>query len=140
MDLTVQRVDVWAASIKDKPGGLASVLDGLREAGADLEFLIARRAPDKPGTGVVFVAPLLGDKVIAAATDLGFDVTNSLHSLCVEGANVAGRAAQVSGLLADAGINLRGLSAATTGDRFIMYIAFDTEADAKKAAEVLGQA
>jgi hypothetical protein len=140
MDLTVLRVDVWAASIKDEPGGLAWVLSGLRDAGADLDFIVARRAPDKPGTGVVFVAPLQGDKIIAAASDLGFDVTSSLHSIRVEGRNRPGRAAELAEKLAKGGINLRGLSAATTAEKFIMYLAVDSEADADKAAEVLKHA
>jgi len=140
MGISVQRVDVWAASIVDKPGGLASVLSALRDVGADLDFIVARRAPEKPGVGVVFVAPLRGDKVIAAATNLGFDLTNSLHSLRVEGTNKAGRAAELTGKLAEAGINLRGLSAATTGEKFIMYLAVDSEADADKAAGILRQA
>ena len=53
MDLLVEyveHVDVWAATIEDKPGGLAHVLAELREAGADLQFIIARRA--EPGKGV----------------------------------------------------------------------------------------
>ena len=60
MDLFVERVDVWAATIEDKPGGLADVLAVLRDAGANLQFIIARRAPDLPGNGVVFVTPLQG--------------------------------------------------------------------------------
>lgn len=140
MSVNVERVDVWAAGITDKPGGLASVLSGLREVGADLDFIVARRAPEKPGTGVVFVAPLRGDKVIEAATNLGFDLTSSLHSLRVEGTNKAGRAAELTGKLSEAAINLRGLSAATTGEKFIMYLAFDSESDADKAATILGQA
>ena len=140
MSIHVERVDVWAAGIADKPGGLAAVLSGLREVGADLDFIVARRAPEKPGTGVVFVAPLRGDKVIQAATNLGFDLTSSLHSVRLEGTNKAGRAAELTGTLSDAGINLRGLSAATTGEKFIMYLAFDSEADADKAAGILRQA
>jgi len=30
MNLMVKRVDVWAAGIKDEPGGLAKILAGLR--------------------------------------------------------------------------------------------------------------
>lgn len=140
MSMSVQRVDVWAARIEDKAGGLAAVLSGLRDVGADLDFIVARRAPDKPGTGVVFVAPLRGDKVIAAATGLGFDLTSSLHSIRIEGTNTPGRAAELTAELAQAGINLRGLSAATLNDKFIMYLAVDSEADADKATAVLRQA
>ena len=139
MELIVERVDVWAASIEDQPGGLAKTLAGLRDAGADLDFVIARRSPEKPGSGVVFVTPLRGDREVAAAADLGFAVTNSLHSLRIEGQNAPGAGARVTEKLADAGINLRGLSAAVIGTRFTLYLALDTPEDAAKALELLQQ-
>ena len=140
MDLSVKRVDIWAASIKDKSGGLALKLTGLREAGADLDFVISRRAPEKPGTGVVFVTPLRGDREIAAAANLGFNVSNNLHSVRVMGDNKPGITAELTTKLAAEGINLRGLSAAVIGTRFILYIALDTAADAVKAIDILKQA
>ena len=140
MDLTAERVDVWAASIKDEPGGLAWMLSGLRKAGANLDFIIARRAPETPGTGVVFVTPLRADAEVAAATDLGFNVTNSVQSVRVEGENRPGIAAELTEKLAAAGINLRGLSAAVIGERFIVYIGLDSPADADKALGILQQA
>ena len=139
MKMTVEHVDVWAASIKDKPGGLAKILSGLRDAGADLDFIIARRAPDKPGDGVVFVAPLRGDAEVAAAATLGFNVTQSIKSLRVEGENKPGVAAKVTEELAAAGINLHGFSGAVIGARFILYIGVDSAQDAAKAAAILKQ-
>ena len=53
MKLEVTRVEVWIASMKDTPGALAAKLAPLSQAGADLEFVFARRSPEKPGTGVV---------------------------------------------------------------------------------------
>ncbi len=137
MDLIVERVNVWAAGIRDKSGSLARVLTGLREAGADLDFIIARRAPEKPSTGVVFVTPLRGDREIAAAADLGFNVTSSLNSVRVEGKNKPGIAAELTQKLAAEGLNLRGFSAAVSGARFVIYIALDTTTDAIKAVNIL---
>jgi hypothetical protein len=137
MSLTVERVDVWAVTIEDEPGGLAEKLAPLSEAGADLAFAIARRAPEEPGTGVVFVTPLVGDAQTRAAEKAGFSVADSLHSLRIEGDNKPGIGAQLTKKLADAGINLRGLSAAVIGGRFIMYLAFDTSKDADKAIEII---
>ena len=137
MALTVERVDVWAASIKDQPGGLANALAPLSEAGADLEFVISRRAPDMPGSGVVFLTPLRGDAQTVAAAKAGFAIAESLHSVRVEGDNRAGIGAELTKKLADAGINLRGLSAAVIGPRFIMYLAVDTSEDAEKAMTLL---
>ncbi len=137
MRLKVDRVDVWAASMKDEPGSMGRILTGLHEAGADLDFIFARRAPETPGQAVVFVTPLRGDAQIQAASILGFNVSNSVHSVRVEGDNRAGIAAQIAGKLAGAKVNLRGFSAAVIGERFIVYVSLDTREDAEKAAKVL---
>ncbi|MDH4202097.1 MAG: amino acid-binding protein [Phycisphaerae bacterium] len=140
MDLLIERVNVWAAPIPDEPGGLARVLAGLRDAGADLNFVIARRGVDKHGEAVAFVTPIRGDREMQAAGDLGFNVASSVHSLCIEGDNAPGVGATITETLAQAGINLRGFSAAVIGTRFIAYIGFDSEADAEKARAVLAAA
>ncbi|MCC4116311.1 ACT domain-containing protein [Aromatoleum toluclasticum] len=137
MDLVVERVDVWAATIEDRPGGLSEVLAALRDAGANLQFVIARRASDAPGKGVVFVTPLQGDHEIRAAAQVGFNVTQSLHSIRVMGRDKAGIGAELTQALAGAGINLRGLSASAIGPQFVAYVAFDSLDDANKAIGVL---
>ena len=140
MACSVQRVDVWAASIDDQPGGLSAKLSPLAQAGADLEFVVARRSPDTPGSGVVFVTPLHGEAQTAAGKQAGFAVADSLHSVRVEGDNRPGIGAQLTERLADAGINLRGLSAAVIGGRFIMHLGLDSADDAEKAMDLLQSA
>ena len=137
MALNVARTDVWAASIEDRPGGLAGKLAALAEAGAQLEFVIARRASEMPGTGVVFLTPLKGAAQIRAAKKEGFERTKSLHSLRVEGPDQPGLGAKITQALAQAGINLRGLSAAAIGPQCVMHLALDSTADAAKAARLL---
>jgi hypothetical protein len=137
MNLTVERAEVWAASIKDTPGALANVLTTLAEAGANVQFVIARRAPENPGTGVVFVTPLQGDREVRAATQAGFNVTQRVQSLRLSGADKPGIGAEITRTLASAGINLRGLSASVIGNQFVAYLALDTADDASKAAEAL---
>lgn len=137
METIVTGVDVWACGIDDTPGGLSKLLAGLRDAGADLDFVVARRTPEKPGLGVVFVTPLRGDREIDAADTLGFNVTRSIKSLRIEGANKPGAAVELTEKLAAAGINLQGLSAAVIGPKFIMYISLDSAEDAEKAADIL---
>ena len=140
MDIIVESVDVWAASIKDEVGGLTRLLTGLREAGADLNFILARRTPEKSGLGVLFVTPLRADREVAAAAELGFNVTNSVHSVCIEGENKPGITAELTEKLAAAGISLRGLSASVSGARFVIYIGLDSSEDAKKALDILRRA
>ena len=137
MDLLVERVDVWAASIPDKPGGVADVLTALREVGADLQFIIARRAPEEPGKGVVFVTPLQSDAEISAAAQVGFNVTRHLHSVRVTGVDRPGVAAALTQKLADSGINLRGFSASVIGKQFVAYVAVDSMDDANRAIGIL---
>jgi hypothetical protein len=137
MDLLVERVDVWAATIQDRPGGLAEVLATLRDAGADLQFIIARRAPDQPGKGVVFVTPLQSDREIRAAAQVGFNIAQSLHSVRVMGLDRPGIAAELTQKLADGGINLRGFSASVIGPQFVAHMAVDSLDNANKAIEIL---
>jgi len=137
MALEVTQVEVWAASIDDQPGGLADKLEALATAGANLEFVIARRAPEKPGTGVVFVTPIEDAAEISAAKAAGFSQTESLHSVRAAGPDAPGRGVQITKALAGAGINLRGLSAASMGGQCVVHLALDSGADAAKAEEIL---
>jgi predicted amino acid-binding ACT domain protein len=137
MALKVSREDTWVAGIEDRPGSLAGKLDALARAGAQLEFLIARRAPEKPGTGVVFLTPVGGAKQLEAAKKAGFRKSEHLHSVRIEGQDKPGLGAKLTRTLAAEGINLRGLSAAVIGKSFVAYLALDTAGDANKAAEIL---
>ena len=140
MSLTVSRVDVWAASIADQPGGLADKLAALADSGAQLEFVIARRTPEQPGAGgVVFLTPLKGPAQLRAAKKAGFAKTASLHSVRIEGPDKPGLGARMTQALAEAGINLRGLSAAAIGKRFVAHLAVDDAAAATQAMRVLKQ-
>lgn len=140
MAYTVKKVDVWAGEIADRPGGLASTVSALSGARANLEFIIARRSQDKPGTGVVFVTPIKGAKQKSAAQAAGLSTTDSLHSVRVEGPDRPGLGAKMTEALAAAGINLRGLSGAAIGRRAVSYLAFDNAADAVTAISVLRKA
>jgi len=137
MELMVEREDVWIASLEDKPGALAAKLAALADAGADLDFVIARRSPERPGTGVIFVTPLRGDAELKAASEVGFSAANRLHSLQVEGENAKGLAGMISEKLGAAGINLRGFSGAVIGKRFVLHIAFDTAELREKAIGII---
>jgi hypothetical protein len=140
MAYAINKVDVWSGEIADRAGGLAATLEALQNAGGNLEFLVARRAPDKPGTGVVFVTPIKGAKQKAAAGAAGLQTTDSLHSLRVEGPDRPGLGTKMTRALADGGINLRGISAAAIGRRAATYFAFDSAADADVAMRILRKA
>lgn len=137
MSLKVTKTVVWAAEISDQPGGLAQVLKTLADAGAGLECVIARRRPDKPGSAVAFVTPLAGKKALAAALSAGFHARQQIATLKVEGLDRPGLGAQIAAIIGDAGVSMRGVSAAVIGNKFVCYIGFDQAADAQKAAVAL---
>ena len=137
MALHVERVDTWAASLEDKPGSLATKLSALASAGINLEFMIARRTPEHAGSGVVFATPIKGSAGCNAARKAGFDKTESLHTVRIEGADKPGQGATIVRALADKGLNLRGFSGAAIGKKFVAYVALDTAEDALKAIRAL---
>jgi hypothetical protein len=139
MDAFVEKEEVWATSVGEAPTALAATLYALKDAGVDLDFIIMRRAPEKPGTGVIFVTPILGDREVQAATEAGFSVTRKLHSVRVEGANEPGIAGKLAQAIGDHGIKVRGMSAAVSGPRFVAHFGLDSAEDQKAVIDLLSQ-
>lgn len=137
MALTAERVDTWVASLEDRRGSLAAKLNALAGAGVNLEFVIARRAPENPSGGVVFVTPIQGAAQSRVAKEIGFQRSESLHTVRVEGPNKRGYGVNIGEALAEQGLNLRGFTAAAIGKRFVVHVALDSAADAAKAVRVL---
>jgi len=137
MKLEVTRVQVWIASMKDTPGSLAGKLAAIADAGADVDFVFARRSPERPGTGVVFVAPIKGAKQIKAAKKARFKKAKRLFTICVTGPNKAGLGAAITDAIAAADITMQGFSAHVMGRKFVLHIAFDSADAATKAARII---
>lgn len=137
MLLNVSKVDVWAASLEDRSGGLATRLEGLAKAGANLSFIICRPDGAKPGQSVVFVTPLNGEAQWRAAEMSGFHRTDTMHTLRLDGPDQPGLGYLVTRALSQSGINLRGMSVATLGGQFAMYISFYDPKDADRAFQRL---
>jgi hypothetical protein len=137
MTLKVRKAEVWSATIEDRAGGAAAKLEPLSKAGANFEFVLTRRTPETPGSGVMYVTPVRGAKVVQAAQSVGLGVASTMHSLRIEGADKPGTTANVARALANAGISFRGLCAIAVGKRFVSFLALDSAEDAVKAAGVL---
>lgn len=137
MAITAKKIDVWVGEIRDHAGGLLDKLEPIATAGADLTFIVARRQIERPGTGIVFLGPLKGAKQQKAAMSAGFYKPAGLAAVHLEGPNKPGSAAAAIQALADAGISMRGLEAATIGSKFMLVLAFDSEADADQAVKLL---
>ena len=137
MPLNVSAQIVWAGDIPDAPGGLAEKIGALAKSGANLEFVIARRRPEEPGKGVVFVSPVKGKAAEDAASAAGLSKAMDVPTLRVEGPDSPGIGDRMLRAIADLGINLRGVSAAAIDGKFVTYIGFYRVDEASRAAEAL---
>jgi hypothetical protein len=138
MSFKLDRVHVWSGEVVDQAGGVASKLALLAQAGANLEYIYTRRQADRPGTGVIYVAPITGPLQVRAARSAGLVETQNPIVLRVEGDNQAGLAHRLTQQWALAGLSMQGLSMAVLSDKFVGYASFDTVEDANRAAAILG--
>lgn len=138
MAVEITRAEIWVGELEDRPGALASTLAKVMMiAGADLDFVLVRPEADSPGQSVLFVTPLLGPEQIQAARDAGLRCSDSMHALRLECPDRPGLAAGLAGTLAQADINIVGMSAAATKGNALAYLRFATEAEAEEAVSVL---
>ena len=137
MGFKLERLHIWSGEIVDEAGGMASKLAPLAQAGANLEYISTRRQPERPGTGVIFVAPVTGPAQVRAARHAGLAEAHDPVVMRVEGDNEAGLAYRLTQQWALAGINLQGLTMSVLGSKFIGFAAFDTVAAANRAAQIL---
>lgn len=135
MSYSVKKVDVWAGDVMNRPEKLARVLEALTAAGAQLEFLIARRVSQN--TSRIFVAPLKSRKERQAATDVGLVTAAGLHSIRIDGPDRVGLGSEIARAVAAAGINIRGASAATIGKKNVFWLAFAEPGEADAAMKVV---
>lgn len=139
MSFKMDRVHVWSAEVDDRPGGTASKLAILAQAGANLEYIFTKRLPNKPGKGILYVAPVSGPAQVKGATQAGLHEVDDPVVHRIEGDNRAGLAHHLTQAWAMANISFQGLTMAVLGDKFVGYAAFDTVNDANRAAAILAE-
>jgi hypothetical protein len=137
MSFKFDQIHVWSCEVPDQAGGVAAKLAFLAQAGANLEYVYTRRLPDKPGTGVLYVAPVTGPSQVRAARQANMSETRSPVVRRIEGDNQAGLVHRLTQQWAIAGISFQSLTMAVLSDKFVGYAAFDTVGDANRAAQIL---
>ena len=113
-------------------------LAALAEAGENLEYVGTRRLAEKPGCGVLYIAPVTGPDQVRAGQ-------GGRHARGHKPGRHPGRRATTRPGLAHrlthewalAGISFQGLTMAVVADKFVGYAAFDNSDDANKAATIL---
>jgi hypothetical protein len=137
MSFKFDRVHLWFCEVADQAGGVASKLAFLAQAGANLEYVYTKRLVDKPGAGVLYVAPVTGATQVRAARSAGLAETDEPVVRRIEGDNEAGLAHRLTQQWAIAGISFGSLTMAVLNNKFVGYASFDTVADANRAAQIL---
>ena len=137
MGFKLERVHIWSSDIVDQAGGMAGKLASLAQAGANLEYISTRRQPERPGSGILYVAPVTGPAQVRAARLAGLSEVHDPVVIRVEGDNEAGLGSRLTQQWALAGINLQGLTMAVLGGKFVGFAAFDSVTDANRAAQIL---
>src|SRR5882672_10871088 len=106
MSFKWDRVHVWSCEITDQPGSVAAKLSFLAQADANLEYIFTKRLPNKPGFGVLYVAPVTGPAQVRAAKAADMHEVDAPVVRRIEGDNETGLGHRVTQQWAKAGISL----------------------------------
>lgn len=136
MALTVKRITLWRREVQNQPGVLASTLEPLASAGADLRLVMGYRFPEDTTRAAIELYPVTGRKATAAAEAAGLQAFN-LACLLVEGDNRPGFGATLGRALADAGVNIVFLVAQVLGRRFTAVIGLESNEAAATATKLI---
>jgi len=139
MAVTVKKIVLWRKEVENRPGALASALESLAGAGADLEVVMAYRYPGEQLRAAVELYPVTAMKSVAAAKEAGL-AASSIPAYLVEGDNRPGLGHAISKAIADEGINMDFVVAQVIGRKYSAIFGFGSEADATKGAAAIKKA
>lgn len=139
MSFKMQRIHVYHTMVKDEPGGIASKLKPIADAGTHLEYVYSQRSPTQPNMGDLFVGPINTPHLAETAKSLGMHETHNPIVMRVEGTDTSGLAGRLTIEWASANINLSGLVMTTFQDYFVGYATFQSVEDANRAATILAE-
>lgn len=136
MPVTVKTITLWRRDLENTPGALATVLDPVARAGADLQVAMGYRIPGQEDRAVIELAPVRGRKASAAARQAGLRPSD-IPTLVVEGDNRAGLGRDLAEEMGRAGINMAFLVALVVGRRYSGVFGFESPEDARTAAAII---
>ncbi len=137
MKMKILEVEPWSVHLQDRPGAMATKLEILAKAGANLEFIHARRTPEVFGKGILSIWPLKGAKQVNAAQKAGFTQAHGPVVLRLEHPDRPGLSAKVCHAMSEAGVNVRTFTGMDIAKKWQAYVTFDNRKDADKALQIL---
>jgi len=139
MAVTVKRITLWRREVENRPGVLASTLEPLAQAKADLKIVMGYRLPGQESRAAIEVHPVARTKATAAAKAMGL-AASGIPTLLVEGDNRPGLGHALAQAIADANINLSFVLAQVVGRRYSAVLGFESDNDAVQAAVLVRKA
>jgi hypothetical protein len=136
MPVQVKRIALWRKELENHAGSLASTLQPVAGAGADLEIVMGYCYPGDRAKAAVELYPVTNKKAMAAAQSAGL-VASTIPAVLIQGDNRAGMGHAITKAVADAGINLDFLVALVIGRKFSAVAGFENDADANKATTLI---
>ena len=136
MTVTVRQVDYYHASIPDRPGQGARILDALRARGVRL--LAFSAFPLRGARAQLDLLPENSTSLVKAAASLKLKLSGRKRCFLFEGEDGADAAAGVLGRLADAGVNVTAVQSVGAGAGRFGAILWVKPPDLRKAARILG--
>lgn len=136
MALVVKKVTLWRKEVANEPGVLASVLQPLADAGANLRVVMGYAVPGEAQRAAIEVFPITGKRAAAAATRAGL-AASPIACLLVEGDDRAGLGASMAQAIAARGINISFVIGETVGRKFSAVFGFHADGDAAAAAQAI---
>jgi len=133
---SIKKADYCYATLDDKPGEGARILDALKKAGVNL--IAVHAFPTGGGKAQLdLVAPDMG-KLTAAAEKAGVRLSAKKTVLLMDGQDRPGAIAEILGKLASAEINVTAVDAVTAGGGRFGGLLWVKPGDVEKAAQALG--
>lgn len=131
----IRRVEYQYATIPDRPGEGARVMDVFRQAGVNL--LAFHAFPVGEGQAQLDLVPEDGEELRAAARDGGIDLSAPKTAFLATGPDRAGAMAELLATLGGAGVNVIAMDAVQVEGRYgsLFWVPAD---QVDRAAEVLG--
>jgi hypothetical protein len=139
MPVQVKRITLWWKEIENRTGSLASTLEPVAKAGADLEIVMGYCYPGDRAKAAVEVYPVANKKTTAAAQSAGLSAS-AIPAVLVQGDNRAGLGHAITKAVADAGVNLDFVVAQVIGRKFSAVLGFENDGDANKATTLIKKA
>jgi hypothetical protein len=134
--MRIRQVQLWQKEIENKPEALVEILKPFSEHGADLKVLMKYSLPGNSNLATIEIFPGKDRRALMAAQEAGLSLSPT-PVLLIEGNNRQGLAYAIAKATAVAGIKVKFLSAQVAGKQYSALLGFQTNADARKASDLI---